>query len=355
VAIVRRRLDRFGREQIAAHPALALTAAACHLSAGERDLVEHWAETAARAIGNGEEGRSLRAGVAAMRAAVARNGIAQMDADAARGYALASEDSPWRSLCCLLRGVAAHLQGHPDEARGQLEEGARRGGITAPSIQVLCLAQLALLALQQADWERGRLLASRAMAQVERRELSARPMSAPVFAVSAMVGAQRDGVEQAQSDRRRATELLTTLDDAAPWLDIATRVALATAALRLGDVVGARTLLSEVSRTHSATGELPVLCTWMDELWSQLDAFSATTLVGPSSLTTAELRVLALLPTHLSFREMGRRLHVSANTIKTHAHAVYRKLDVRSRSEAVVRARDMGLLDLRQESPCPSS
>jgi LuxR family transcriptional regulator, maltose regulon positive regulatory protein len=52
---------------------------------------------------------------------------------------------------------------------------------------------------------------------------------------------------------------------------------------------------------------------------------------------------------------MGRRLHVSANTIKTHAHAVYRKLDVRSRSEAVVRARDMGLLDLRQESPCPSS
>jgi LuxR family maltose regulon positive regulatory protein len=36
---------------------------------------------------------------------------------------------------------------------------------------------------------------------------------------------------------------------------------------------------------------------------------------------------------------------VSANTVKTHAHAVYRKLDVCSRSEAVVRARDTGLLD----------
>ena len=44
-------------------------------------------------------------------------------------------------------------------------------------------------------------------------------------------------------------------------------------------------------------------------------------------LTTAELRVLRLLPTHLSFREMGVDLHVTANTVKTHAHSVYRKLD----------------------------
>jgi LuxR family transcriptional regulator, maltose regulon positive regulatory protein len=36
---------------------------------------------------------------------------------------------------------------------------------------------------------------------------------------------------------------------------------------------------------------------------------------------------------------------VSGNTVKTHAHSVYRKLDVCSRSEAVVRARDTGLLD----------
>jgi len=44
------------------------------------------------------------------------------------------------------------------------------------------------------------------------------------------------------------------------------------------------------------------------------------------------------VPTHISFREIGRHLHVSANTVKTHAHAVYRKLGVCSRSEAVVRA-----------------
>ena len=133
------------------------------------------------------------------------------------------------------------------------------------------------------------------------------------------------------------------------------RIALARAALRLGDVTGARTLLAEASRAVSRAGDLPVLKAWVDDLWSQLEAFSATALVGPSSLTTAELRVLALLPTHLSFREMGRRLHVSANTIKTHAHAVYRKLDVCSRSEAVLRARETGLLDTKEEPPCPSS
>jgi LuxR family transcriptional regulator, maltose regulon positive regulatory protein len=41
---------------------------------------------------------------------------------------------------------------------------------------------------------------------------------------------------------------------------------------------------------------------------------------------------------------------VSANTVKTHAHAVYRKLNVCSRSEAVVRATATGLL-AQEETP----
>ena len=66
---------------------------------------------------------------------------------------------------------------------------------------------------------------------------------------------------------------------------------------------------------------------------------------APASLTTAELRTLHFLPTHLSFREIGERVYVSANTVKTQANAVYRKLDVSCRSEAVSRARQLGLLD----------
>jgi LuxR family transcriptional regulator, maltose regulon positive regulatory protein len=133
--------------------------------------------------------------------------------------------------------------------------------------------------------------------------------------------------------------------DYVPWYDAEARVVLARAALRLGDVTGTRMLLAQASRALSHDTGALVLHGWIDEVWDQVQAFTVTELVGLFSLTTAELRVLALMPTHLSFREMGRRLHVSANTIKTHAHAVYRKLDVCSRSEAVVRVRGTGLLD----------
>ena len=43
-------------------------------------------------------------------------------------------------------------------------------------------------------------------------------------------------------------------------------------------------------------------------------------------------------------REIGERIHLSPNTVKTQAQAVYRKLDASSRAEAVEKARDAGLL-----------
>ncbi len=66
---------------------------------------------------------------------------------------------------------------------------------------------------------------------------------------------------------------------------------------------------------------------------------------GPSALTTAELRVLPLLATHLSFREIGAELFLSQNTVKSQAISVYRKLAAANRSQAVVRARGLGLLE----------
>jgi LuxR family maltose regulon positive regulatory protein len=66
--------------------------------------------------------------------------------------------------------------------------------------------------------------------------------------------------------------------------------------------------------------------------------------VGASSLTTAELRVLTLLPTHLTFREIGERLYVSRHTVKSRVMSVYRKLGVSSRSEAIDRVQELSLL-----------
>ena len=61
-------------------------------------------------------------------------------------------------------------------------------------------------------------------------------------------------------------------------------------------------------------------------------------------LTPKELEVLRLLATRLSRREIGARLYVSLNTVKTHQRAVYRKLRVEHRGAAVSRARELGLL-----------
>jgi LuxR family maltose regulon positive regulatory protein len=65
---------------------------------------------------------------------------------------------------------------------------------------------------------------------------------------------------------------------------------------------------------------------------------------GHDELTPAELRTLHFLPSHLSFREIADRSFVSPNTVKTQAQAIYRKLDVSSRAEAVDEARNAGLL-----------
>jgi LuxR family maltose regulon positive regulatory protein len=66
---------------------------------------------------------------------------------------------------------------------------------------------------------------------------------------------------------------------------------------------------------------------------------------GASSLTAAELRLLPLLSTYLPLTEIAAELFLSPNTIKTQASSIYRKLGASTRSQAVTRARQLGLLD----------
>jgi LuxR family maltose regulon positive regulatory protein len=66
---------------------------------------------------------------------------------------------------------------------------------------------------------------------------------------------------------------------------------------------------------------------------------------GASALTGAELRLLPLLSTHLSFPEIATQMFLSPNTIKSQANSIYRKLGSSTRSQAVARSHDLGLLD----------
>jgi LuxR family maltose regulon positive regulatory protein len=61
-------------------------------------------------------------------------------------------------------------------------------------------------------------------------------------------------------------------------------------------------------------------------------------------LSAAELRVARYLPSNLQATEIAAELFVSSNTVRTHLRHIYAKLDAHSRSEAVARARELGLL-----------
>jgi LuxR family maltose regulon positive regulatory protein len=66
--------------------------------------------------------------------------------------------------------------------------------------------------------------------------------------------------------------------------------------------------------------------------------------VATGELSSAEQRVLRLLMTKLTQREIANELYVSLNTVKTHARMIYRKLGVGSRAAAVTAARELNLV-----------
>jgi LuxR family transcriptional regulator, maltose regulon positive regulatory protein len=106
--------------------------------------------------------------------------------------------------------------------------------------------------------------------------------------------------------------------------------------------VSARTLLDHAESILRRRPGLGVLAEQARELRAELDALRGDDARRGSMLTAAELRLLPLLTTRLSFREIGERLHISRNTVKTQAIAVYRKLGVSSRNDAIDRAAELG-------------
>jgi LuxR family transcriptional regulator, maltose regulon positive regulatory protein len=217
-------------------------------------------------------------------------------------------------------------------------------GHAMPAVTVLCLAQQSMIAIEQEDWDLAAELTDRATTMITLRGLGHDPLNAVAFAASAASRAHHGRIDEAKRDLRSAGALLAELGEFASWYGAETRVLLAHASLWLADVPGARALLAQASRLARRTPDAAIFGHWFDEAWSRLDTLAETSLAGPSSLTIAELRILRFLPSHRSFREIASQLGVSANTVKTQAHAVYRKLGAASRSEAVARALEAGLL-----------
>jgi LuxR family maltose regulon positive regulatory protein len=108
-------------------------------------------------------------------------------------------------------------------------------------------------------------------------------------------------------------------------------------------MTGSAELLEALPRHQTAHGEL--LAYILDVLHgSSPAAKEQSSLPAAEELSPGELRVLRYLPTNLSRPEIAGELSVSLNTVGTHLRSIYAKLQVRDRSSAVRRARELRLL-----------
>ena len=344
---VGRWLEPFTADEIGAQPALALTAAWWSLTTGQIDELEHWLTEADRAAVDAvlPDGTPVRSATLLLRALAGRDGVAQVRADAALAYELNTTDSPYRSVARYLEGTALRLLGERTLARNRLEDSLVLATLAIPALQAHCLTQLALLAADEDDWAAADELCRYAMRLVGEHRLRDRPAMAIQFAAVALSSARQADPTRARRAHDHAVALLAMLTGAPPWFMLEASLLLTRSALLLGDVAAARSLLAESERLAPKCHDASALHEELSATAQMIEALPITNGFGAVTLTPAELRVLQHLPTQLTFGELGERLFVSRNTVKTQVHSVYRKLGVSSRTRAVERAREVGLLD----------
>jgi LuxR family transcriptional regulator, maltose regulon positive regulatory protein len=347
-------LAALGDDQVAQSARLSLAAAFEALGRGDAVACERWGLRAAAAMRRDGEGavephagdRAMTAAVSLTRAAGAPPGMPEMAAEAASACELLDQDSPTRPLACLLRGVALQLLGESTDGRTALEEAVHGNSEPTIRVEALGLAELGLVDFADGEWEMAAERLARARELLGEHDLEGDPTFAIVYAAAALVASEQGRGDDAKRDLATAGRQLGELGHYMGWYEVQVRTVMARACVRLADVSRARALLAEASRWARRTNRVESLVAALDTAWGEVDDICAAAADGPGLLTIAELRILRFLPSHLSFREIGERLHVSGNTVKTQAHAVYTKLGAGSRSEAVAKAASIGLIDV---------
>jgi LuxR family maltose regulon positive regulatory protein len=243
-----------------------------------------------------------------------------------------------------LGGVSLLLAGDDLAADAVFAEAAETAErLDAPVALSLALAERSLIAGERGDHPAAEAFARRASEIVEENGLQSYPTRGGVLAASARAALRHGRWDEARAELAAAADIVHELTGTLPWLSVQVRLELGRAYLALRDAAAARRLLGEAQELLDGR-ELGTLAAQAQELAAELAELDRGTGSG-SSLTAAELRLLPLLTTHLSFRELADRLFVSRNTLKTQAISIYRKLGASSRSEAIARAVELGLVD----------
>jgi len=354
VDTVRRWLGWFEeRGLVERYPPVAVLGAWVQALVGRPAGAERWAHAAEHPVAAAEaasvaqtpaDGSTMDSYLAMLRGLLCRDGAGRMRADAEAALVGLHPASQWRTTALLLTGIAGLLDGQADQADATLahavEVGTHGGTLAATAT---ALAERCLVAIQRNDWGQAETLAEQALAALQAGQLDDYIMSPLVHVVAGRTALHRGDLPGVKEHLARAARLRPLLTSAIPFLAVQTLLELGRVYLLLDDVAGARAVLRQARDVLQLRPDLGILPAQVEELRARLDVAHGAS-QGASSLTTAELRLLPLLATHLTLPEISQRLYLSKHTVKSQAVSLYRKLGATSRSEAVQRVQEIGLL-----------
>jgi LuxR family maltose regulon positive regulatory protein len=334
-----------GDDRIAASPLAAHCAAWAAGFTGDRNGVGRWLAVLEAGSHDGplpDGMRSLESSAALLRASFGFDGLPVMRESAAAATRIENDPaSPYYALARGTLGFCHYLSGDCAAAVRPLEE-AVQSEASLLLVRMFAHAVLAMVLV-----ERGRLSRAQECAHAARDvaiagDLGRLPQTVMAYAATGAVQAARGQFDQARSELEPALELRRKMPGLGPWSTIVPTLLLARIRLEAGDQAGAAELAEEAREVLTAlpdgTGALQGRLAELDRrIGGGREAHTA------EPLTEREAAVLRLLGGTLSLREIGNELYVSANTVKTHTQAIYRKLGVSTRHEAVAQGKRLGL------------
>jgi ATP/maltotriose-dependent transcriptional regulator MalT len=339
-------LNLIGDDRILASPVAAHCAAWCAALSGDRGSFTRWL---AVIEAGGHDGplpdgmRSLESSAALLRGVFGPDGIRDMRESATRSAGLEADPaSPWYALARTALGAALYLSGEFDAAAVPLRDAVLYSDASGLLTRMLACSVSAVVATERGQFDLAQELARTARELVLSNDLGEDPNCAPVYTACGAVSVMRGHLAQARGEFEHAVRLRRPWFGISPWVTVDTMLRLAPVLHDLGESAAAASLLGE------AADVLAALPDGADAQLSRVRRLGARLFIRSRSLaeplTDREEEVLRLLRGSLSLREIGEELSLSANTIKTHVRAIYRKLDAGSRLEAVERARATGIL-----------
>jgi LuxR family maltose regulon positive regulatory protein len=287
---------------------------------------------------------SFESGRAMLNVFLARDGTERMRSDADLAAAAEPSWSPWRPLALQVSGIASMAGGADDRAEQEFVETlAAARAASASEEEQGALAFLALLAIGRGDWGTAAPLADRSVEIMRLSHLDSYVASVVTHAARARVSLYRGDISDAKASLANAQLLRPLLTHSMPWVAVRCLLELGRAYVAMSEPDGARAVVAQAEDIIRKRPNIGPVVADIRALREQIRTLPLA-FTGSSGLTATELRVLAFLPFHLSYREIADRLGVKESTVKTHTESIYGKFGVSTRGQAIEMAAAIGLV-----------